>query len=154
MEEEKENIGFFKVLLIRINYANIHLKRGYDISVFLFFHSIGEEKECGTSIGLFFVVAVCETSIKVIAFSCEDLDLIELFKNELNECGCTLLETRDSICSSLFLKLSLKFLDVFYVLSKKNAFIIPLIREVHAFLSSSTSLSLWASTISITVTES
>lgn len=94
--------------------------RGQFSSVFLFDHSVPEEQESWTSIGLFFVIAVCETSIKVISFSCEDLHFIELFKNELHKLGCSLLKHWDSFSLALLFKLSLNFLDIFYIMMVRD----------------------------------
>ena len=92
----------------------VFIKRGLDYSVFLFFQTISEEQESGTWIGLFFVVAECETSIEVIAFTSEDLHFIEFLHNELSKLCCTLLELWDSIGFASFFKLCLNFLYVFY----------------------------------------
>ena len=89
-------------------------KRGLYYSIFLFFHSVSEEQESRAWIGLLLVVAVSETSIEIIAFTCEDLHFVELFKNELNEGSCSLLESWNSVSLSLFFKLGLDLLDVFY----------------------------------------
>lgn len=81
-------------------------------SVLLFFHSVEEEHEGGTGIGLFLVVAVGEASFVVGLLTSEDLDFIEFANDELDEVGSTLLESGDSISLALFLKLFLDSLQV------------------------------------------
>jgi hypothetical protein len=47
-------------------------------SIFFFFHSVKEEEECWTGVGLFFVIAVSETSFHIVVLSRENLDFIKL----------------------------------------------------------------------------